>query len=193
MPFELPNCANSATSRSMQVNILLSVLLAFVFTNSIQVQNQSRVIRRKQESDQKRAAEKQQDKNSDQREKLSANKKSDRDIQTSLGVVGPIRVQIMPDMIVVTGTDQEEVKRVEALIRKMIASSIKTLPKNHIYKLKNAHAAAVAPWVQHLFDKNFAGRQGKVTVTAKSQSEILIIGAPAAIDEAIKIAKSLDK
>ncbi len=168
----------------MKSYFLLNLVLAMLLTSSLQAQNHSQANEKQQ---------KRQDKNAGAQEKSSAKKTSKDDIQNTIGIVGPIRIQVLPDMIIVTGTDRDEVKRVEALIHKLMAVSTQTLPKNHIHKLKNAHAASVAPWVQHLYDKNFGGRQGKVTVMAKSQSEVLIIGAPEAIKEAVKIAKSLDK
>ena len=115
--------------------------------------------------------------------------------QDELGIIGPIRIQIIPETgaLVITGENEEDVKKVQALVKKLIESAQRGRPESRVFKLKNAHAQYVASWAQHVYDLNFAARQGAVTITAHSQSEVFIVGPPAAIDEAKKIVTLFDR
>ena len=111
------------------------------------------------------------------------------------GIIGPVRIQVVPELgtIIVTGDNPADVKRVEAIIKRLIGAAEQTQPHIETYKLEHANARSLAPTVQDLYDRNFQSRQGAITVSPLAdQNALMLVGPKAAVESVKSLIEKLD-
>jgi type II secretory pathway component GspD/PulD (secretin) len=122
-------------------------------------------------------------------------KKEQEGNQEDSGVIGPVRIEVVPEIgaIIVTGDDPEDVRKVRELIARLIGSAEETKPLVTPIKLDNANAQSLAPRIQDLYDRNFQARQGAVTISAQpEQNSLIVVGPKSAVDSVRELVRNLD-
>ena len=110
------------------------------------------------------------------------------------GLIGPVRIEYLAeyDILIVTGLDQD-VEKVMQIIARIEDQSLVTQPEIVVHDLEHVGSEALATIITQLYDQVLAPRQGRVSITALSKpNALLLIGRKEAVDSVVELIDRLD-
>ena len=110
------------------------------------------------------------------------------------GILNKVRIEVIPEsgVIVLVGED-EDVARVEKLIKEIIKVTDTAKPSFEKILLNNQKSESIAESIQEIYDSNFADQMGPATVTAfATPNSLFVVGTPKSIEVVKEIVQTLD-
>ena len=117
-----------------------------------------------------------------------------RQEQDDAGILNKVRIEVIPEsgVIVLVGED-EDVARVEKLIKEIIEVTDTAKPSFEKILLNNQKSESIAESIQEIYNSNFADQMGPATITAFSTpNSLFVVGTPKSIEVVQDIVRTLD-
>lgn len=117
-----------------------------------------------------------------------------RQDEDDIGILNKVRIEVIPEsgLIVLVGED-EDVARVEKLIKEIIQVTDTAKPNFEKIPLNNQKSETVAESIQEIYDSNFADQLGPATVTPfATPNSLFVVGTAKSIDVVKEIIQALD-
>ena len=117
-----------------------------------------------------------------------------RQDEQDAGILNKVRIEVIPEsgVIVLVGED-EDVARVEKLIKEIIEVTDTAKPGFEKIPLINQKSETIAESIQDIYNENFAEQIGPATVTAfATPNSLFVVGTPNSIEIVREIIRTLD-
>ncbi|MCH2182819.1 MAG: hypothetical protein MK108_12515 [Mariniblastus sp.] len=117
-----------------------------------------------------------------------------RQDEDDIGILNKVRIEVIPEsgLIVLVGED-EDVARVEKLIKEIIQVTDTAKPSFEKIPLNNQKSETVAESIQEIYDANFSDQLGPATVTPfATPNSLFVVGTAKSIEVVKEIVQALD-